>query len=86
MKFWKCWRTDGHTHARTPARAPYYKLTLSLQLWWANKYTAQQKFSTDFNTMFHFEWTWTISFNVINMYGDLEIYGFFCFRQTKVIW
>ena len=41
-----------------------------------SKYTAQQKFSTDFNTMSHFEWTWTILFNVINMYGDLEIYIF----------
>ena len=30
---WKCGRTD----ARTPARVPYYKLTLSLRLWWAKK-------------------------------------------------
>ena len=28
---WKCGRTD----AQTPARVPYYKLTLSLRLWWA---------------------------------------------------
>ena len=26
---------------RTPARVPYYKLTLSLQLWWANKTLAK---------------------------------------------
>ena len=30
----------------------------------------------------HFEWTWNILFDVINMYGDLEIYVF-CVRQTK---
>ena len=47
-------------------------------------YTAQQKFSTDFNTMFHFEWTWTILFNVINMYGDLEIYIFLCPPDKKL--
>ena len=28
-------------HERTPARVPYYKLTLSLRLWWANKGTDQ---------------------------------------------
>ena len=28
---------DGQTDGRTPARVPYYKLTLSLRLWWANK-------------------------------------------------
>ena len=49
-------------------------------------YTAQQKFSTDFNTMSLFEWTWTILFNVINMYGDLEIYIFFVSARQKVIW
>ena len=48
------------------------------------KYTAQQKFSTDFNTMSHFEWTWTILFNVINMYGDLEIYIFSCPQDKKL--
>ena len=32
---WKCGRMDGCTHRRTPARVPYYKLTLSLRLWWA---------------------------------------------------
>ena len=36
---WKCERThrptDGQMHARTQARVPYYKLTLSLRLWWA---------------------------------------------------
>ena len=41
-------------------------------------YTAQQKFSTDFNMMSHFELTLNILFNVINMYGDLEIYVFSC--------
>ena len=35
-------------------------------------YTAQLKFSTDFNMMPHFEWTWNILFDVINIYGDLE--------------
>ena len=30
-------RTDGRTRGRTPARVSYYKLTLSLQLWWSNK-------------------------------------------------
>ena len=35
----------------------------------------------------HFEWTWKISFDVINMYGDLEIYGgFFVSARQKVIW
>ena len=48
------------------------------------KYTAQQKFSTDFNTMSHFEWTWTILFNVINMYGDLEINIFSCPPDKKL--
>ena len=37
---WKCGRThartDGRTDGRTPVRVPYYKLTLSLRLWWAN--------------------------------------------------
>ena len=32
---WKCERTD----ARTPARVPYYNLTLSLRLLWAKKKT-----------------------------------------------
>ena len=32
--------------------------------------------------MRHFEWTWNILFDVINMYGDLEIY-FFRVHQTK---
>ena len=27
--------TFGRTHARTPAQAAYYKLTLSIRLWWA---------------------------------------------------
>ena len=31
----------------------------------------------------HFEWTWNILFDVINMYGDLEIKGVFCVRQIK---
>ena len=35
------------------------------------KYTAQQKFSTDFNTMSHFEWTWTILFNGVAIYNQL---------------
>ena len=30
---WKC----GLTERRTPARVPYYKLPLSLRLWWAQK-------------------------------------------------
>ena len=30
----KVW-TDGRTDGRTLARVPYYKLTLSLRLWWA---------------------------------------------------
>ena len=47
-------------------------------------YTAQQKFSTDFNTMSHFEWTCTILFDVINMYGDLEIYIFSCPSDKKL--
>ena len=29
---------NGRTHARTPAQVPYYKLTLSLPLWWAKKF------------------------------------------------
>ena len=28
-------RTDARIDGRTPARVPYYKLTLSLRLWWA---------------------------------------------------
>ena len=28
--------TDGRTYVRTMAWVPYYKLTLSLRLWWAN--------------------------------------------------
>ena len=47
------------------------------------KYTAQLKFSTYFNMMPHFEWTWNILFDVINMYGDPEIYVFFCVSQTQ---
>ena len=31
----------------------------------------------------HFEWTWNILFDVINMYGYLEIY---VFRVRQVIW
>ena len=53
-------------------------------LWLHNSYTAQQKFSTNFNTMSHFEWTWIILFNVINMYGDLEIYIFPCPPDKKL--
>ena len=49
-----------------------------------SNYTAQQKFSMDFNTMSHFECTWTILFNVINMYGDLEIYMFSCLPDKKL--
>ena len=30
-------QTHGQMHAQTPARVPYYKLTLSLRLWWAKK-------------------------------------------------
>ena len=26
----------------------------------------------------HFEWTWNILFDVINMYGDRKIYVFSC--------
>ena len=41
INVWKCGRTDGRTDAltdaRTPARVQYYKLTLSLRLWWAKK-------------------------------------------------
>ena len=33
-----------------------------------------------------FEWTWNILFDVINMYGDLEIYVFFVSARQKVIW
>ena len=36
--------------------------------------------------MSHFEWTWNILFDVINMYGDLGIYGFFVSARQKVIW
>ena len=32
---WKCGRMHGRTDGRIPARVPYYKLTLSLRLWWA---------------------------------------------------
>ena len=45
---------------------------------YVGNYTAQLKFSTDFNMMPHFEWTWNILFDVINMYEDLEIYVFSC--------
>ena len=41
-------------------------------------YTAQLKFSTDLNMMPHFEWTWNILFDVINMNGDFEIDVFLC--------
>ena len=34
----------------------------------------------------HFEWTWNILFDVINMYVDLEIYVFFVSARQKVIW
>ena len=37
------------------------------------RYTAQQKFSTDFNMMSHLNEHETFYFNVINMYGDFEI-------------
>ena len=41
---------DARTHARTdeqtPARVPYYKLTLSLRLWWA-KNTGQLFFDEE---------------------------------------
>ena len=33
INVWKCWRTDGRT-----AGVPYYKLTLSLRLWWAKSH------------------------------------------------
>ena len=40
---WKCGCTDGQTQGRTdvwtPARVTYYKLTLSLRLWWAKNYS-----------------------------------------------
>ena len=42
------------------------------------KYTAQQKFSTDFNMMSHLIEHETFYFNVINMYGDFEINVFWC--------
>ena len=42
------------------------------------KYTAQQKFSTDFNVMSHLNEHETFYFNVINMYGDFEINVFSC--------
>ena len=51
-------------------------------LWFMETYTAQLKSSTDFNMMTYFEWTWNILFDVINMYGDLEIYVF-SVHQTK---
>ena len=35
INVWKRGRTHGRTHAWTPARVSYYKLTLSLRLWWA---------------------------------------------------
>ena len=35
---WKCGRMDGGTDSRTPARVPYYKLTLSRRLWWAKNW------------------------------------------------
>ena len=38
LKLW----THGRTHARTPARVPYYKLTLSLRLWWAKNLICPQ--------------------------------------------
>ena len=31
----------------------------------------------------HFEWTWNVLFDIIKMYGDIEIYVFFLVRQTK---
>ena len=34
----------------------------------------------------HFEWTWNILFDVINMYGEFEIYVFFVSARQKVIW
>ena len=34
----------------------------------------------------HFERTWKILFDVINKYGDLEIYCFFVSARQKVIW
>ena len=36
---WKCERTDARTDGRTLARVPYYKLTLSLRLWWAKNFS-----------------------------------------------
>ena len=41
-------------------------------------YTPQLKFSTDFDMMLHYAWTWNILFDVINMYGDLKIYVSSC--------
>ena len=41
-------------------------------------YTAQLKFSTDFNMMPHFEWTLHSLFDAINMYGDLKTYILSC--------
>ena len=46
------------------------------------KYTAQLKFSTDFNMMPHFEKIRNILFDVINIYGAFEI-TFFRVHQTK---
>ena len=34
----------------------------------------------------HFEWTRNILFDVINMYGDLEIYVFVVSARQNVIW
>ena len=36
--------------------------------------------------IFHFEWTWNILFDLINMYGDLKIYVFFVSARQKAIW
>ena len=33
--------------------------------------------------MTHFEWTWNILFDVINMYEDLEIYVFSCPQDKR---
>ena len=43
-----------------------------------DNYTAQLKFSADLNMVPHFERTLNILFDVINMYGYLEIYVFSC--------
>ena len=34
---------DGRTDRRTPARVTYYKLTLSLRLWWAKKHSSDKQ-------------------------------------------